>query len=364
MDAATISQLRFNFSCNVAATAIVIFDYFLTFSREVRCLWKRKASVATVIFILERYAIICLGIMRMYPSKMDSLGSCKAHQIASQAMTILVISGIGLFTAFRSYAITGKITVMVILVFLCGMFAPAANIYNFARPREYVYDRDMSICYVRPTAEAIRKTPTISMCMPILVRSITILGDVLVLAVTWNKSYGVYRESLRLRNFRPKIAIMLLRDGTLYFVALAALNLVVLLLVIFGLLLDKNGGTPFIVVSDAVATALIARFVLNLRTIASGEANASEGDVGRASTLHFATATILGNLAAPLHTSFVARMDMVDDSSASGSDSDRGFEMAKDPFAIGLEEDHGMDTPGSPECDVPLHDMSKSAYSV
>ncbi|KAH8103460.1 hypothetical protein BXZ70DRAFT_925740 [Cristinia sonorae] len=229
---------------------------------------------------------------------------------------------------------------MVFLVFLCGMFSPAANIYNFARPHTYVFNPNQGTCYTSPTPEAIRRTPKI---MPVLVRSITMLGDLLLLAITWNKSYAVFKISRRTRNFKPKFAVLVLRDGTLYFIALATLNLAVLLQVIFGIYLDKNGGTTFIFVSEAVTCILIARFILNLRGIA-GDMNADDGDMSmaenesghRVSTLNFATPTVLGNLAAPLRTPFISDDD----------DSYRAYLRARQPFLVGLEPDRhsGSDT--------------------
>ena len=41
-------------------TAILAYDYLLTFPREVRFVWTRKFSPATALFLLNRYLIILL----------------------------------------------------------------------------------------------------------------------------------------------------------------------------------------------------------------------------------------------------------------------------------------------------------------
>lgn len=48
--------------------------------------------------------------------------------------------------------------------------------------------------------------------VPLTTRISVIIGDVLVLAVTWMKSAQTYREACRL-NIRAPLAAMLFRDG-------------------------------------------------------------------------------------------------------------------------------------------------------
>ncbi|KAH8103462.1 hypothetical protein BXZ70DRAFT_1005879 [Cristinia sonorae] len=336
MDVAARKALIFSSNCAYAASAITWYDYFITFPREVRSLWQRKFNVVTLLFILERYAALTLFTLRWISSYTITADSCRLTQIALKIVSFLVTFGIGLFTSFRAYAITGRMTLLVLAVTLCGMFSPAANIYNFARPSTLVYNREQLVCVMNPTAEAIQRTPKTSAPLPMLVRSITIFGDILVLVITWNKSYSIYRDSRRIKGFKPKVAVMLLRDGTLYFLTLALLNIAVLLQVTFGVLLNKNGASSFIFVSEAVASTLICRFILNLRDIA-GDTKAADGTTGDSTTLNFATPSLLGNLAAPLHTSLLARTNSED------SDSDRGYRMAREPFMVDLETDHDVE---------------------
>ncbi|KAH8105211.1 hypothetical protein BXZ70DRAFT_511400 [Cristinia sonorae] len=176
-------------------------------------------------------------------------------------------------------------------------------------------------------------TLVLALPVPILVRSIVILGDLLVLGITWNKSMDVFRTSRRIRNFRPKISILLIRDGTLYFVAIAMLNLVALLLVTSSLFLEEHGGTGFIFVVDAGTSVLVSRFILNLRGIAN---DVQDGDTtldhSMTSSIAFATHSFLGNFAAPLRTGFTEE-----------SDSRGIYQRAKEPFMeimVGLGPDH------------------------
>ncbi|KAH8102710.1 hypothetical protein BXZ70DRAFT_906001 [Cristinia sonorae] len=276
----------FNDSTTFVAGTIIFYEYIISFPREIQCIWRRKFNLVTLIYILERYIVIALVITRFYdPTK--SLEKCKQKQLANETLYMMVIFGIGIFTFFRAYAISGRLTLPVVAVFLCSMFSPFANI---------MYSIDGFICVSGPTPEAARRTPRI---MPIIVRSVTILGDLLVLAITWSRSADIFKTSLRMRNFKPRTSVLLVRDGAFFscrnqrpylhhfLSAIALLNLATLLLVSFSLYLDTHGGSSFIFVTDAVT---------NDRNAADETTN------GFNTTISFATHSFLGNLSAPLHT--------------------------------------------------------------
>ena len=72
---------------------IVLYDTLLTFPREVECIWKRKWSAATALFLLNRYSAVVLSILDpfsattlplvrpfIYDSSL-SIDSCRGLQI-------------------------------------------------------------------------------------------------------------------------------------------------------------------------------------------------------------------------------------------------------------------------------------------
>ncbi|KAI0786301.1 hypothetical protein C8Q75DRAFT_808694 [Abortiporus biennis] len=44
--------------CGVAATALLYYDLSLTLSSEIRCIWRRKPTGATVLFFVNRYGTL------------------------------------------------------------------------------------------------------------------------------------------------------------------------------------------------------------------------------------------------------------------------------------------------------------------
>ncbi|KAI0765821.1 hypothetical protein BC629DRAFT_1540637, partial [Irpex lacteus] len=47
----------------IAAGAFCIYEYGLTFHREVECVWRRKFSSVSLLFIVIRYSTLCYSIL-------------------------------------------------------------------------------------------------------------------------------------------------------------------------------------------------------------------------------------------------------------------------------------------------------------
>ncbi|KAH9906593.1 uncharacterized protein BXZ73DRAFT_110455 [Epithele typhae] len=53
----------------LAAAVMIIFDYLLTFSREVEFFWKRRVSGATILFITNRYLLLLDQLLSLVQSR-------------------------------------------------------------------------------------------------------------------------------------------------------------------------------------------------------------------------------------------------------------------------------------------------------
>ncbi|TCD65314.1 hypothetical protein EIP91_002800 [Steccherinum ochraceum] len=62
----------FGRACQIVAICLASYDTLLTFSREVDCVWRRKFSIVTVIFAVQRYVFIVEGIFNLLsPSRLS-----------------------------------------------------------------------------------------------------------------------------------------------------------------------------------------------------------------------------------------------------------------------------------------------------
>ncbi|KAH8103622.1 hypothetical protein BXZ70DRAFT_743222 [Cristinia sonorae] len=58
----------------ICAIVLVAYDTLLTFSREVKCIWKQRFSAVTALFVLQRYGALIAAIMfTLYDTRMSQL---------------------------------------------------------------------------------------------------------------------------------------------------------------------------------------------------------------------------------------------------------------------------------------------------
>jgi len=93
-----------------ASAAILFFDYFLTFNRELELIWKRRRSVFTVLFLFTRYLpfIDTFGLL-VYRSSPGVTGrGCTIQSNIQQILIILsILAGEGILLA-RTAAVWGN----------------------------------------------------------------------------------------------------------------------------------------------------------------------------------------------------------------------------------------------------------------
>ncbi|TCD65315.1 hypothetical protein EIP91_002801 [Steccherinum ochraceum] len=245
-------------------TALVTYDTLLTFSREVECIWKRKASLVTAIFLLQRWVLVLDGLVNMLPTAHhwvlfllllsqfeQRIPRCMAQGISDDALTSLGLLGTAGFSALRIWAICGGAIIPTVLVLLLGAVVPAIN-------TQYIASLNTGYVTIGENCYTNR----------------------------------VIATALSLR-------MLLLRDGTLYFGMLLILNIVILVLDRFQ---DSfKAGTAFIFVVNAVSSNLLARFILDIRSASNTYSDDPEGpDTMMASTVRFDKPSMASSLGGPI----------------------------------------------------------------
>ena len=69
--------------------ALLVYEYIITFDRELRHIWQRKLSSATVIFVLNRYTILALYLVNLVRYLNPASANCAVLVRVSQVLTIL-----------------------------------------------------------------------------------------------------------------------------------------------------------------------------------------------------------------------------------------------------------------------------------
>jgi len=125
-----------------------------------------------------------------------------------------------------------------------------------------------------------------------------IVGDLMVLVMTWRKTYSLRKHATE-ANTRSPLIIMLLRDGNLHFLAMCILNITSLIM--------REAPVDMNVMVIALTAIIVSRFFLNLRDIKDYPNTSTGNDVEASapwvSNLRF-TSAIVGNMGAELNGSF------------------------------------------------------------
>ncbi|KAJ3556423.1 hypothetical protein NM688_g2035 [Phlebia brevispora] len=103
-------------------------------------------------------------------------------------------------------------------------------------------------------------------------RASVIAADAIVLLVTWVKTWHTYKTASRVDVHVP-LSYLILRDGTIYFMILLALNVLQILVVGVSVFEKLEPVNSFIVTLTPI---LISRFILNLRDANESRKNSTE----------------------------------------------------------------------------------------
>ncbi|KAI0353955.1 hypothetical protein OH77DRAFT_1406126 [Trametes cingulata] len=255
------ADVSFFFLC--AATTLAFYEHLITIRLEVQQIWKRDVSGATLLFVMTRYIMLLnriFVIVGMYPiSDPSAVCSCNTVlwlQAISSSALITVMSAIG---AIRVYALWGRDTRLLIVLMLAGMFPAFANLFFRSASSAYIIPTRFYSCQSAPTAMTADAYKTrIAFAVSIITRAVSIVSDGLVVALTWVKTYRVYTLTRRIR-FRADYSALILRDGAIYFMAIAVLNFLAILYIV------TTGTNLLNDLTVTLSAILMARFLLNLR---------------------------------------------------------------------------------------------------
>jgi len=327
--AAKYNEMMLANFCAVAATTLLLYDYAVTFPREVRCIWGRKFTWATVLFLLNRYLTLLnrvLMIVDMLPwqnlPQATADKTCESVLRLSEVVTIILELVSMSFSSLRLYAIWEKDRRIMAVIALLGLVPPGINMF---------YYTTLTIVSTPPPfvgcGEYVSLTTEQSNIIAYFNVVFAIVSDAVVLILVWLRTYTIMREISKFGD-GPHLSTLLLRDGTIYFVSLLILNVVNLIAIRF----QSFGSVPAL--TSVLSSILISRFFLDLREVyLSGDPGSSTTLSSKMSEPCFATAA--GNLGAPLATlvDSEGRYDWTHD------DEDEGPRISNDPLMVGLRSD-------------------------
>ncbi|RPD72646.1 hypothetical protein L226DRAFT_614790 [Lentinus tigrinus ALCF2SS1-7] len=238
--------------------ALLIYDFVLTFDREVELFWKRKLTSASVLFILTRY----IAIVRVLLSIMGYLSiqwtDASCNRLVKTAAITEYMQSIpwAAFSALRGFALTKNRGIAAVIFTLS--VAPVGVILA-----QFVLGISGAAWPVAGCLATYTNTPRELIMFPIVSRGGQTIADFILVVATWRTlGTAAIRPSMTKRS-RGSIAAIMLWNGLLYFIVLFALNVIHL-----ALWLTSVFGNPVSFMTeftDPLTTILITRFLLDLQ---------------------------------------------------------------------------------------------------
>ncbi|KJA15539.1 hypothetical protein HYPSUDRAFT_48303 [Hypholoma sublateritium FD-334 SS-4] len=318
--------------CSIAATSLLAWDHIITLHAEISKMWPKKLSAPTVLYFLLRYgtllekvAVMLLASWYMTPH------SCNVAVRFQIFPMVLRTFAFNMFSAIRVYALMGNkfpLAIFVLLLCLPSLITPAYVYAHDWSPGVNVYGCQLNYLASPTVHDRIRISGILA----------DLLAEIIVIAVT-------VRKTLHIRNNLPtdgtsklpSVSGLLLRDGTLYFVALLLLSIGDMLVLIFDHVPEAVVGYTYWVVpyyTPVFRTIVICRFLLTLRSIYQGD-DEDDYEKSQIGTLRFGS-RVVGNMGASIDASPIRFAD-----GSSGNDDDYDDDeimFARDPLAAGLLE--------------------------
>ncbi|KAL1937856.1 hypothetical protein VTO73DRAFT_12749 [Trametes versicolor] len=299
--------------CIVATSALLWFDYVLTFSSEYRRIWRRRFTGATLIFLLMRYAAL---IERVY-FVLEILvwnASNREYDIVHAYLATAA------FITFRVYGIWGREWKPLVLAVPVSFYSALALAY-----------------------ESARYTP-VQGGPPFGCVEFSYVPDIVLYIYSWKAG------------FSTPLATFLLRDGTVYFLVLVTCQVLPFITISVSRDLptaSTSADTVFLVwpyFGQVLIVIIHSRFMLDLRGIYFADSGNEESELpSHWSGINFrgVSSIVVGNLGATLDTTPGSAPNPQDSSAAPQDSTDGECESewedetpkyCNDPFATGMKD--------------------------
>ncbi|KAI0326346.1 hypothetical protein GY45DRAFT_1381732 [Cubamyces sp. BRFM 1775] len=237
-----------------AEVETLINETYYTLAAFVRLVWGRKVTGATVLFILNRYWLFLEYITQVVTTFPISEKSCDVvgyMAIAGNAGPPFVWAA---FSALRGYALSGRRYWVALLILLFFVPHMTLTCIYYTKLVPTLAPPPFNCLLASNIAESTWVHFTIAS------RTCLIVGDLIVLAVTWQSTFNIARAA-RMARMRVSLTYSLLTDGTLYFVCLLILNVVNIVVNVV------NNTSAVSAFQDPITSILVSRFLLNLRDV-------------------------------------------------------------------------------------------------
>lgn len=257
-----------------ACVALYLYEFAVTFDRQLKFLSHRRITGAFFLYASMQISTIVFLFCAAFAS---ILTNCTGIAVGMIVMYIAegVLRGLyGAISALRIFAVNDRKYVLPLIIALLYFPDMIEWIYQAARQTSTEIPGVGCIISYNLSFPFLSK-------FTIFTQACIIVSEALVVLVIWRATYGIHRLA-NIARTRLSVAGMLLRDGSMYFVALAVLSILDIILVQHPTFIWIGS------ITTTLTTILISRMFLNLH----GFYSVDEDDVETYET--YATSNTIG----------------------------------------------------------------------
>ncbi|KAF9038700.1 hypothetical protein BJ165DRAFT_1499820 [Panaeolus papilionaceus] len=235
-----------------AAYVMLVYDHLLTLQDEVEHIWKKKLTLGTILFLLNRYGALFSVIIVIIAYNDQSWGekSCHNFVIYEAAVVIALVGICELIMILRVYALyeCSKTMLSVLLSMLLGhiVVTIVAARKGFALP----LPPGLTACILSGSSFIFASFWIIPLIM-----------DSTMFGLTMWRGRGYFRA----RSFTSRVMHILLRDGAIYFFAIFSANIIGFLIFMLSPVDLKYIGATF---GQCITSVMVSRLMMNLKSAA------------------------------------------------------------------------------------------------
>ncbi|RPD60336.1 hypothetical protein L226DRAFT_525611 [Lentinus tigrinus ALCF2SS1-7] len=239
-----------------AGSSLVVYEYMITLGREVELFWRGRLTGAAILFFFNRYLSLVVDVYGLLENMHVPDKICPNVARSSKALDILQYFPWAVFSALRAFALT-KNWPLATLIFLLSMVPLGVNFAHFAFNSTGANFFTGCLTTDDVSSELAKQ-------LTIASRTCLITADILLIYVTWFNMYR--RTGPRHPTVQNRFLNVLLRDGTVYFVVLAILNILHLTLSLLSIEYSISNISFVTQFSEPITTILISRFLMHLQS--------------------------------------------------------------------------------------------------
>ncbi|KAI1782330.1 hypothetical protein LXA43DRAFT_957545, partial [Ganoderma leucocontextum] len=212
LSAQALSYLYTSINCGTAVCALLVYDWLLCLSQEVRFIWNWRSGVtiSSLLYVISRYMMLVYSFLSLATIHPMSDLSCRADVWAQTAIEVLCLITFSAFSALRAYALSNRNTWLAVIIVLLALPPTAMRII------QSFYQAPENLPSPLNCSSSASLSPTLSIRVIAVLRGSQFAAELLVIGITWWYTYRSYRIQKGV-NLGKTISSLLVYNGSIYF---------------------------------------------------------------------------------------------------------------------------------------------------